>query len=292
MLGSILKAVRPHQWVKNLFVLAPVVFAKRMGDLHSDVRGAAAFGAFCLLTSAVYLVNDLVDLEKDREHPIKRHRPIASGKLKPELARTLAALFALAALGSGLALGWEFALTAAGYLALNVAYSFRLKRIAFVDVACISVGFLLRVLAGTFAIGVPASHWLLVCTLLLSALLGFGKRAHELRIGGETGHKHREVLGDYDARVLRILLWVLGVATTAAYLIYTRTQRTNELFGGGQLVFTVPFVAFGIYRFIRIVSRTDKADSPTDSMLHDPAFVVNLVLYAGAVVAIVSYFAP
>ena len=292
MLGSILKAVRPHQWVKNLFVLAPVVFAKRIGDLHSDLQGAAAFGAFCLLTSAVYLVNDLVDLEKDREHPIKRHRPIASGKLKPELARTLAALFALTALGSGLALGWEFALTAAGYLALNVAYSFRLKRIAFVDVACISVGFLLRVLAGTFAIGVPASHWLLVCTLLLSALLGFGKRAHELRIGGETGHKHREVLGDYDARVLRILLWVLGVATTAAYLIYTRTQRTNELFGGGQLVFTVPFVAFGIYRFIRIVSRTDKADSPTDSMLHDPAFVVNLVLYAAAVVAIVSYFAP
>jgi len=254
--------------------------------------GAAAFGAFCLLTSAVYLVNDLVDLEKDREHPIKRHRPIASGKLKPELARTLAALFALAALGSGLALGWEFALTAAGYLALNVAYSFRLKRIAFVDVACISVGFLLRVLAGTFAIGVPASHWLLVCTLLLSALLGFGKRAHELRIGGEGGHKHREVLGDYDARVLNILLWVLGAATLLAYLIYTRTQRTNELFGGGQLVFTVPFAAFGIYRFIRIVNRTDKADSPTDSMLHDPAFVVNLVLYAAAVVAIVSYFAP
>ena len=280
MLGSILKAVRPHHGRENEQVL------------HSDLQGAAAFGAFCLLTSAVYLVNDLVDLEKDREHPIKRHRPIASGKLKPELARTLAALFALAALGSGLALGWEFALTAAGYLALNVAYSFRLKRIAFVDVACISVGFLLRVLAGTFAIGVPASHWLLVCTLLLSALLGFGKRAHELRIGGETGHKHREVLGDYDARVLRILLWVLGVATTAAYLIYTRTQRTNELFGGGQLVFTVPFVAFGIYRFIRIVSRTDKADSPTDSMLHDPAFVVNLVLYAAAVVAIVSYFAP
>jgi len=292
MLGSILKAVRPHQWVKNVFVAAPVIFAKRMGDRHSLLHAGAAFAAFCLLSSAVYLLNDLVDLEKDREHPIKRHRPIAAGKLKPQFARALAAMFALAALGSGLALGWGFAVTAAGYLALNVAYSLRLKRIAFVDVACISVGFLLRVLAGAYAIDVPASHWLLVCTLLLSALLGFGKRAHELRIGGEGGHKHREVLGDYDARVLNILLWVLGAATLLAYLIYTRTQRTNELFGGGQLVFTVPFAGFGIYRFIRIVNRTDKADSPTDSMLHDPAFVVNMVLYAAAVVAIVSYFAP
>ncbi len=292
MLGSILKAIRPHQWVKNLFVAAPVIFAKRIGDLHSDLRAGAAFAAFCLLSSAVYLVNDLVDIEKDREHPTKRHRPIASGKLKPQFARALAGLFAVAALGSGLVLGWSFALTAAGYLALNAAYSFRLKRIAFVDVACISVGFLLRVLAGAFAIDVSPSRWLLVCTLLLSALLGFGKRAHELRIGGEGGHKHREALGDYDADVLRVLLWVLGVATTLAYLIYTRTQHTNELFGGGQLVFTVPFAAFGIYRFIRLVNRTDTADSPTDSMLHDPAFVVNLVLYGAAVIAIVSHFAP
>ena len=238
MLGSILKAVRPHQWVKNIFVAAPVVFAKRIGDLHSDLRAGAAFAAFCLLSSAVYLVNDLVDIEKDREHPTKRHRPIAAGKLKPQFARALAGLFAVAALGSGLALGWSFALTAAGYLALNAAYTFRLKRIAFVDVACISIGFLLRVLAGAFALDVPPSRWLLVCTLLLSALLGFGKRSHELRIGGEGGHKHREVLGDYNPDVLRVLLWVLGIATTLAYLAYTRTRHTNDLFGGGQLVFT------------------------------------------------------
>jgi 4-hydroxybenzoate polyprenyltransferase len=273
--------------VKNLFVAAPLVFAKRIGDLASARSAAAAFAAFCLLSSAVYLVNDLVDLEKDRAHPIKRNRPIASGRLRPEFARALAGLFAIAALGGGLTLGWAFALTATGYLALNVAYSFRLKRVAFVDVACISIGFLLRVLAGAFAIDVPASRWLLVCTLLLSALLGFGKRAHELRIGGEDGHMHREVLGDYNPRVLRVLLAVLAVATTGAYMVYTRTQHASELFGGGQLVFTVPFVAFGVYRFIRIVTRTDRADSPTDSMLHDPAFVANLILYAATVVAII-----
>jgi 4-hydroxybenzoate polyprenyltransferase len=286
MLWSILKAARPHQWVKNLFVAAPVVFAKRIGDPSSVWRAAAAFGAFCLLSSAVYLINDLVDVEKDRAHPVKRHRPIASGKLKPELARALAGLFAVGAVGGGLVLGWGFTLTAAGYLALNAAYSLRLKRIPFVDVGCISVGFLLRVLAGALAIAVPASRWLLLCTLLLSALLGFGKRAHELRIGGEGGHKHREVLSAYDPQVLRVLLWILGIITPVAYLMYTRTH-TAMVFGNGRLVFTVPFCAFGIYRFIRIVDSADTADSPTDSMLHDPWFVVNLGLYAAAVVAIV-----
>jgi 4-hydroxybenzoate polyprenyltransferase len=272
--------------VKNLFVAAPVVFAKRIGDPSSVWRAAAAFGAFCLLSSAVYLINDLVDVEKDRAHPVKRHRPIASGKLKPELARALAGLFAVGAVGGGLVLGWGFTLTAAGYLALNAAYSLRLKRIPFVDVGCISVGFLLRVLAGALAIAVPASRWLLLCTLLLSALLGFGKRAHELRIGGEGGHKHREVLSAYDPQVLRVLLWILGIITPVAYLMYTRTH-TAMVFGNGRLVFTVPFCAFGIYRFIRIVDSADTADSPTDSMLHDPWFVVNLGLYAAAVVAIV-----
>src|SRR4029078_10934376 len=130
------------------------------------LRAGAAFGAFCLLTSAVYLVNDLVDIEKDRQHPTNRPRPIAAGKLSPQFARALAGLFAVAALGSGLALGWGFALTAAGYLALNAAYTFRLKRIAFVDVGCISVGFLLRVLAGAFAIDVRPSGRVLPCPLL------------------------------------------------------------------------------------------------------------------------------
>jgi decaprenyl-phosphate phosphoribosyltransferase len=287
MLRPILKAVRPHQWVKNVFVAAPLLFAKRIGDVSSDLRAAGAFAAFCLLSSAVYLVNDLVDIEKDRAHPIKRHRPIASGTLKPDAARAIAGLFAIAALAGGVMLGWNFALTAAGYLALNAAYSFRLKRIAFVDVGCISLGFLLRVLAGAFAINVPASRWLLLCTLLLSALLGFGKRAHELRVAGDDGHKHREVLGDYNPRLLRLLLIALGVVTPIAYLMYTITHSA-ELFGNGRLILTVPFAAFGVYRFIRIVSRTDKADSPTDSMLHDPAFMVNLVLYAAAVVAIVA----
>jgi decaprenyl-phosphate phosphoribosyltransferase len=286
MLGPVIKSLRPHQWVKNVFVAGPVVFARRIGDPTAVLRTAAAFGIFCVLSSAVYLVNDLVDIEKDRAHPVKRRRPIAAGEISPATARLLAAVLALGGLAASLALGPAFLGIAAGYLALNAGYSLALKRIAFVDVGCLSLGFLLRVLAGAFAIPVAPSRWLLICTLLLSALLGFGKRAHELRVSGEGKTKQRDVLSSYDPKVLRVLLLVLGVATAAAYLGYTWSVHASQVFGAGRLVYTVPFVGFGVYRYIWIVSHQSEADSPTDSMLHDFPFVANLVLYAIAVVTI------
>src|SRR5262245_16714712 len=175
MLGAAVKSMRPHQWVKNIFVAAPLVFARLVGDAHASLRTAAALAIFCLLSSTVYLVNDLVDIEKDRAHPVKRKRPLASGALSPHVARVMAAALGLAALAGAAALGPGLPLlaTAAAYLALNLAYSLALKKIAFIDVACLSTGFLLRVLGGAFAIPVPPSRWLLACTLLLSALLGF-----------------------------------------------------------------------------------------------------------------------
>lgn len=284
-LGPAVKSMRPHQWVKNLFVAAPLVFARLLGDRHAALRTAAAFGIFCLLSSAVYLINDLVDIDKDRAHPVKSRRPIASGALSPDAARALAALLGVAALlgATQLGPGAAFAGTAAAYLVLNLAYSLWLKKVAFVDVACISAGFLLRVLGGAFAIPVPASRWLLVCTLLLSALLGFGKRAHELRVSGESGRAQRDVLGRYDLPTLRRLMGVLGVLTTVTYLVYTRSMHAREVFNV-ELIWTVPFVAFGIFRFNWIVGRKADAESPTDSMLRDPLFVANLVAYGVAVV--------
>jgi 4-hydroxybenzoate polyprenyltransferase len=241
---------------------------------------------FCLLSSAVYVINDLVDLEKDRAHPTKRRRPLASGALTIGAGRALAAVLGAAALALSIVLGRGFAVTAGTYLILNLAYSVALKKIAFVDVACLSMGFLLRVLAGAVAIDVPTSRWLLACTLLLSALLGFGKRAHELRVAGDSGRSQREVLGRYDAVVLRRLLVVLGLLTTATYLAYTRSERALGMFGTSRLIWTVPFVAFGIFRFIWITVRQSAADSPTDSMLRDPAFVTNLALYGASVLGI------
>jgi 4-hydroxybenzoate polyprenyltransferase len=288
MLGPAVKSMRPHQWVKNIFVAAPLVFARLVGEPHAALRTAAALGIFCLLSSTVYLVNDLVDIEKDRAHPVKRNRPLASGALSTHVARVLAAVLGLSALVGATLLGPGLPLlaTSATYLGLNLAYSLALKKVAFVDVACISTGFLLRVLGGAFAIPVAPSRWLLVCTLLLSALLGFGKRAHELRVSGDTGVAQRDVLGHYDLAVLRKLLIVLGVLTTVTYLAYTRSTHARLMFHSVHLAWTVPFVGFGIFRYIWIASRQVNAESPTETMLRDPALVTTLFLYAASVMAL------
>jgi decaprenyl-phosphate phosphoribosyltransferase len=283
MIGAALKSMRPHQWVKNIFVAAPLIFAQRVGDKTAVLRTLAAIGMFCLLSSAVYLVNDLVDLEKDRAHPVKRRRPLASGALSPRVGRALAVGLAAVSLTAAVLLGPGLGLfaTAAGYLVLNLAYSLVLKKIAFVDVACLATGFLLRVVAGAFAISVPPSNWVLLCTLLLSALLGFGKRAHELRVSGETGRVQRDVLHRYDLPTLWRLMTVLGVLTTLAYLVYTRSLFRTE-----RLVWTVPFAGFGVFRFIWIAGKKADAESPTESMLRDAPFVANLILYAASVLAL------
>jgi 4-hydroxybenzoate polyprenyltransferase len=288
MLGAAVKSMRPHQWVKNLFVVAPLVFAKLVGDPRAALRCAAAVGVFCLLSSAVYLINDLVDLEKDRAHPVKRRRPLASGALTEQAGRFLAGTLALSALvGAGLlGPGVAFLATSAAYLVLNLAYSLALKKVAFVDVACISTGFLLRVLAGAFAIPVAPSRWLLACTLLVSALVGFGKRAHELRLSGESAATQREVLGHYDLGVLRKLLFVLGALTTVTYFAYTRSPHARGMFRSVHLGLTVPFVAFGVFRFIWIATRQTDAENPTDLMVRDPAFMTNLFLYGASVLAL------
>jgi 4-hydroxybenzoate polyprenyltransferase len=288
MLVALIKSARPHQWVKNLFVAAPLVFARRIDDPTAIGHAALAVAAFCLLSSAVYVINDVVDVAKDRVHPVKRHRPIASGQVPLSLARVLAPAIALAGLAMAAWLGPLFVAASAGYLALNLAYSFGLKKIAFVDVGCISVGFLLRVLGGSVAIPVQASRWLLVCTFLLSALLGFGKRTHELRVSGQGGSAQRDVLGKYALPTLQRLLAILGVLTCVTYLAYTRSAHAHTFFGARPLVLTVPFVVFGIFRFTWITSRKLDAESPTDSMLRDWPFVLNLLLYAAAILLLVS----
>jgi decaprenyl-phosphate phosphoribosyltransferase len=287
MVLALLKAARPHQWVKNLFVAAPLVFARRMGDPDAVGRTLVALACFCLLSSAVYLLNDVADVEKDRSHPLKRFRPVASGALPSGVAQAAAVLAAVSSLTISFLLHWQFAAVGAAYLGLNLAYSFGLKRIAFLDVACIALGFLLRVLGGAFAIPVLPSPWLLACTILLAALLGFGKRAHELRVAGNRGGAQRDVLVAYRPGVLRALLVVLASLTTVTYAAYTQSEHALEFFGTRGLLLTVPFVAFGILRFLWITGRKADAESPTDSMLRDRAFMANLFLYAAATVVII-----
>jgi decaprenyl-phosphate phosphoribosyltransferase len=294
-LRALAKTLRPHQWVKNLFVAAPLVFAKKLTDVPVALTALAAVAAFCALSGAVYALNDVLDVDKDRAHPTKRKRPIASGRLSARLALGVGAVLAVGALAGATLLSPSFGIVAGGYLTLNLLYSLRIKDIVFLDVLAIAAGFLLRVLGGAFAIDVPASPWLLACTGLLAAFLGFGKRAHELRQAtsgaadsprlGET----RKVLLSYRPDHLRLALYVLGAATTAAYAVYTRSAHTVSFFGTGNMIWTAPFCLAGILRFMRLVTRPGRTDSPTEEMLRDVPFMLNLGLWGAAVLAIIYF---
>lgn len=285
MVLGLLRAMRPHQWVKNLFVLAPLVFAKELFLLPIALRGLLGFALFCLASSAVYILNDILDVEADRAHPIKRGRPIASGQVPVSVARATAGVMALVALGGGFLLHYAFAATIAGYLLLNLGYSARLKRIAYVDVLCIALGFELRVLAGAFAALVEASLYLVVVTFLLAMFLGFGKRMHELAQADAA--KQRQVLQSYDERTLTILLFVTALATVGTYAIYTLDPSTRAAFGTDYLVVTTAMPLFGVLRFLHLVRRRHSAESPTEDMLRDKPFLANLVMWVIAVLVVI-----
>ena len=277
--------MRPHQWVKNLFVVAPLVFAKGLDEPDLVVRAALAFIVFSMAASAVYVLNDLADVEADRAHPVKRKRPIASGALPEGRARlAIGALAALACAGA-LLLGWKVLVVVVAYFALQLAYTFWLKRVPYVDVLCIAAGFELRVLCGTFALDVPPTIYLLVVTFLLSAFLGFGKRMHELKAPG--ANRQRSVLGKYSDRTLTVLLQLTALATTGTYVVYTLDPRTRAAFGTDYLAATIIFTEFGVIRFMDLVRSHADSDSPTEQMLKDWPFLANLLLWAVAVVVII-----
>ncbi len=302
-LGALLKTLRPHQWVKNVFVLAPIVFHRDVFlhtaqgpalNLTVTGRAAAATAIFCLLAGAVYTINDLVDVEADRIHPIKRNRPIASGLVPERAAKGMAVALVVASLGVSYLLAPALALVALFYFAENVAYSFWLKKVAFLDVGLIAVGFVLRVLAGGIATDVHVSGYMLACTALLALFLGFGKRRHELSL--ENAGKQRAALEAYTARSLTVALAATGVATAVTYVAYTLDPATRAAFHSDYLWLTAPFTAFGIWRFLLLVSgragRGLRAESPTQEMLRDVPFMLNIVLWAIVVMAIVYQLRP
>lgn len=287
---AVLRTLRVRQWVKNLFVLAALVFSKHLLDLPYLLPVLGAFAVFCGLSGAVYAFNDLLDIESDRKHPRKKFRPIAAGALSKRQALVLSAVLASTALASAFLIAPGLAVVAAAYLANNLAYTVYLKRIAFLDVLMIGVGFLLRVLAGGYAIDVPVSLWLLLCTALLACFLGFGKRAHELcqaqddhRNAGET----RASLRGYSLVTLRVVLMTLAIGTCAVYALYTRDSRTTEFFHTKDLIWTLPFCILGIVRFLQLALWKHVDESPTDAILRDWPFLSNLAAWGITVVVII-----
>ncbi|MBN1770772.1 MAG: decaprenyl-phosphate phosphoribosyltransferase [Deltaproteobacteria bacterium] len=286
MLFGIFRTLRPHQWVKNVFVLAPLVFSRHLGEHGITLRAVAAMLVFCLLSGSVYAINDVLDAEKDRAHPTKRNRPVASGKVPPRVASAVAVGLIAVSIGGAAVLGVGFSIVASAYLLLNLAYSAYLKEVVFVDVLIIASGFVLRVLGGSLASDVRASSWLLACTFLLALFLALGKRAHELRTAGEKAGERRPVLLRYSAGAIRALMAATGLATLGAYAAYTLAPHTREFFGTSLLVLTTPFPALGLARFWWLVRRPHGGESPTDAMLRDPLVLVSGVLYGAAILGI------
>jgi decaprenyl-phosphate phosphoribosyltransferase len=271
--AGVLRTVRPHQWVKNVFVLAPIVFAKEMFSPFVLSRAASAFAVFCLLAGAVYAMNDIADREADQAHPVKRKRPIASGVVPLSWAYALTLVLVVAALGWSVSIGLGFTLVALVYFAQNVWYSFQLKHVAYLDVACIAGGFVLRVMGGGYATHIQVSGYLLACTALLALFLGFGKRRHELAAAEVNAAAQRASLESYSRRGLDWALTITALATVAIYISYTLDAHTREFFHSDYLWLSTGFVGLGVLRFLHIVKHRPHAESPTQEMLSDGYFV-------------------
>jgi 4-hydroxybenzoate polyprenyltransferase len=285
-LRGFVRSLRPHQWTKNLVLFAALGFSKHLFEPGPSLRALLAFAVFCGLSGAVYLLNDVADVERDRLHPRKRLRPVASGQLGRRAA-------ALGALGLGVGcllasawLGWGFAACAAVYLVLNLAYSFRLKEVVIVDVLALSAGFVVRAVAGGVVIGVDVSHWLLICTLLLAIFLSLSKRRHELVSLSDAAAEHRRSLAEYSPYLLDQMIAVVTASCVMAYAFYTTAPETREKFQTERLVWTIPFVLYGIFRYLYLVHRKEQGGSPTDVLLTDRPLLVNVALWAVAVVLI------
>lgn len=294
--SALLRAVRPQQWSKNLFVLAALVFA--YGDRQSEIdqesviRTLAAFVSFCLAASSVYLFNDVVDIEKDRLHPEKRLRPIASGELSVRTALISSVLLAAISLGIALWTGGEpipVAAVMGGYMVLNVAYGLKLKHVVLLDAFCIGTGFLMRVIAGGAAAGTEISRWLLLCTFFLALFLGLEKRRAEIDLLGEDSSAHRATLGMYTVGFLDQMVTVLAACTILCYAMYTVDEMTAAKFGEDNLlIWSVPLVAFGVGRYMYLVQTGRGGGSPTRVFLGgDPLFLCNTLAWAALVLAVV-----
>lgn len=273
--------------MKNLFVLAPLAFSKHLFEAGPAFLGLAAFAVFCGLASSVYLTNDIVDVDKDRQHPKKKLRPIASGALSVGAARVAALVLALGALGGAFALGQSVGVTALAYLILNVAYSFGAKHIVIVDVLCLALGFVLRVLVGGFAINVAVTEWLLVLVFLLALFLGLAKRRHEITSLSERAQDTREVLSQYSPYLIDQMTSVVTASVVTAYAFYTLSPETVAKFGTTRLSWTLPFVVYGIFRYLYLVHQKERGDNPTDVLLTDRPLLCAVALWVVVVVAVI-----
>jgi 4-hydroxybenzoate polyprenyltransferase len=293
-LWYILVSMRPRQWTKNLILFAGIVFSMHLFDLSLLERSLYGFIVFCLLSGAVYIVNDVSDRARDAQHPAKQKRPIAAGLLNPAAALSFAVILIAALLGVSWVLGREFFAVAAAFTALNFAYSFFLRSVVILDVFSISFNFLLRAVGGVAVLktsvpGIEISPWLLICTLFLSLFLGFCKRRNEI-VFLEEAQEHRAALRDYSVLLLDQLVGLSATTALVSYSIYTVWPSTVEKFGTSNLVYTIPFVVFGIMRYLYIVYRRNEGGDPSGTLLTEKSILATVFLWAVTVIWILWRF--
>ncbi|MDO8430342.1 MAG: decaprenyl-phosphate phosphoribosyltransferase [bacterium] len=280
---NLLISMRPKQWTKNLFLFTALFFVKAFTDLDKVLLATEAFALFCLASSAVYLLNDIADLPKDREHPFKRLRPLAAGKINAALVAVMAVLLGASAIIGGFYLNFWFGLTVVGYILLNIAYSLLLKNLIILDVFTIAIGFVIRVVAGAVAINVPFSSWLILCTFFLTLFLAINKRKGELLFNSASGN--RSVLRNYSAGFLDQMSLIALSATIISYTFYTFSSEHSKL-----LMLTVPIVLYGLFKYLFIVNESQGADDgPSDIFLREFSLQLTVLVWIAAVALVLLY---
>jgi 4-hydroxybenzoate polyprenyltransferase len=281
-------SLRPKDWIKNFFVIAPLFFSKKMMDISILTRVLFGFILFCLFSSSIYLLNDIIDVGKDTYHPKKSKRPLASGKISAATLLFISfALLFCSVVGSYL-LDERFLVVALLYWFINVFYTLHLKHLAIIDVICIAIGFVLRVIAGGMLVNVPSSHWILTTTIFLSLFLGFSKRRGEIALSIVYSDKSsRPVLEKYSISLLDQFLIICATASIMSYTLFTVSDYAFKRFGTHNLIYTIPFVIYGIFRYLYLIGFTEYYESPTETLLTDKMLIVNILLWIICVILIV-----
>jgi 4-hydroxybenzoate polyprenyltransferase len=288
-LKQIILSMRPKQWTKNIVLFVALIFSQNLFYGQYFLRVLEAFILFTLLSGSVYIFNDLIDIEKDRCHPKKSQRPLASGKLKTTNAILAFIFIGTVVLVFSFLLNIPFGVVALSYIILQLAYTFSLKHIIILDVFCIAAGFVLRVLAGAVVLDVPVSTWFLVCTMLLALFLSFCKRRHELiNLEGEAVN-HRKSLKEYNPYLLDQMIAVVTASTLMSYALYTMATETTQKFGTTDLKYTIPLVLFGIFRYLYLIHQKNEGGNPESIILKDKPMILNVCIYV-LTVALILYW--
>jgi 4-hydroxybenzoate polyprenyltransferase len=289
MIKAIIKTMRPKQWSKNVAVFAALVFDRQLTNWNSLLNATAGFFIFCLISSAVYIINDIVDVDADRQHPDKKFRPIASGKLPIPTAIVLVFVLILISFPAAFFLSPMFAAIGIGYFVMNLAYSFGLKHVSLVDVLIIAAGFVLRVAGGVMLIQVERfSPWLYVVTTLLALYLGFGKRRAELALLTKDANSHRKVLDGYTIPLLDQLITIVSSTTIVAYSLYTFSAP--NLPANHTMMLTIPFTLYGIFRYLYLIQVKNYGGAPEDMLFKDRPLQIAIALWGLSILVIFYLF--